>query len=263
MAKPLETIVELQNALARLREAERQLDGIPDWMTELDAEYQERKAEIEAQESQAEEAASERRGAEGEISEMQEKLKRYQQQINEVSTQREYGALLQEIDTAKSRISELEEVAFGAMERIDSANKALEEQREAFRDLDERYQVELQKWEKEKPVIAEQAEKLRGTVETLRERLPRGQLALFERVYERTDGQAMAAIRKVERLRGGAMWHCAACNYNVRPQVVVEIQDRGALLHCDSCKRILYVEAEADGDDPTAEPGQAASSAEG
>lgn len=261
MAKPLETIVELQKTLARLDEAERQLDGIPDWMTELDAEHQERKAEIETLESRAEEAASERRAAEGEISDMQEKLKRYQQQINEVSTQREYGALLQEIDTAKGRISELEEVAFGAMERIDEANKALEEQREAFRDLDERYQVELQKWEKEKPVIAEQAEKLRGTVETLRERVPRGQLALFDRVYERTGGQALAPIRKVERVRGAAMWHCAACNYNVRPQVVVEIQDRGALLHCDSCKRILYVEPE--GEEPAEEPGQAASGAEG
>lgn len=263
MAKPLDTIVELQHALSHLREAERQLDGIPDWMTELDAEHQERKAEIESLESQAEEAASERRAAEGEISHMQEKLKRYQQQINEVSTQREYGALLQEIDTAKGRISELEDVAFGAMERIDQANKALEEQREAFRDLDERYQVELQKWESEKPVIAEQAEKLRGTVETLRERLPRGQLALFERVYDRTDGQAMAAIRKVERARGAAMWHCAACNYNVRPQVVVEIQDRGALLHCDSCKRILFVEPDGGDEDLAEEPGQTASTAEG
>lgn len=262
MARPLDTIVELQNNLTRLREAERQLDGIPDWMTELDAEHQERKSEIDALESQSEEAASERRAAEGEISEMQEKLKRYQQQINEVSNQREYGALLQEIDTVKGRIAELEEVAFGAMERIDQANKALEEQREGFRDLDARYQVELQKWEKEKPVIAEEAERLRGVVATLRERVPRGQLALFERVYDRTGGQAMAPIRKMERARGAAMWHCAACNYNVRPQVVVEIQDRGSLLHCDSCKRILYVEPEGADEETSDEAGQAASTAE-
>jgi predicted nucleic acid-binding Zn-ribbon protein len=152
--------------------------------------------------------------------------------------------LLQEIDTAKSRIAELEEQAYAAMERIDEANKALEEQREAFKSLDERYQEELAKWEKEKPGIAAEAESLRGRVETLREQLPRPQLAYFERIDERTDGQALAPIRKIERSRGSTMWHCGACNYNVRPQVVVDIQDRGALLQCDSCKRILYVEAE-------------------
>ena len=244
MARPLETIIELQDALERLRAAEHQLEGIPDWMRELHTEYRERKSEIEALESQAEEAAAERRAAEAEISDHQEKLKRYQKQINEVSTQREYGALLQEIDTAKSRVAELEEQAYAAMERIDEANKALEEQREAFKSLDERYQVELAKWEKEKPGIAAEAETLRGQVETLREQLPRHQLAYFERIFDRTDGQALAPIRKIERSRGATMWHCGACNYNVRPQVVVDIQDRGALIQCDSCKRILYVETE-------------------
>jgi len=258
MARPLETIIELQDALERLHAAERQLEGIPDWMRELHAEYRERKGEIEALEQQAEEAAAERRTAEVEISDTQEKLKRYQRQINEVSTQREYGALLQEIDTAKSRIAELEEQAYACMERIDRANSSLEEQRGAFRELDERHQAELAKWEEEKPGIAEEAEKLRGRVDVLREHLPRPQLAYFERIFERTGGEALAPIRKIERSRGATMWHCGACNYNVRPQVVVDVQDRGALLQCDSCKRILYVEtesAEETSDEPAAATG--------
>jgi predicted nucleic acid-binding Zn-ribbon protein len=45
---------------------------------------------------------------------------------------------------------------------------------------------------------------------------------------------------------GGTMWHCTACNYNVRPQIVVEIRNNGSLIQCDSCKRILYFEESAD-----------------
>ena len=246
MARPLETIIELQEALEGLEQAERQLEDIPDWMRELHAEYREHQEAIEAQESQKAEAASERRGAEAEIADIQTKLKRYQQQINEVTTQQQYGALLQEIDHAKQRITELEEHAFAAMERIEEANRSLEEEREAFRDVDERYQAELAKWEAEKPAVAEEAERLRGRIEVLRERLPKPLLGQFERIRQRLGGQAMAPIRKVERPRGPAMWACGVCNYNVRPQVLVEIQDRGTLLQCDSCKRILYLEPEGE-----------------
>lgn len=245
MNRPLDTVIELQHALDRLRRAEAQLGGIPDWMQELDAQYQERKGEIDELEDVIETARTERREAEAGISDAQEKLKRYQRQINEVTTQREYGALLQEIDTVKGQISALEEQGIAAMERSDAAKPEVEEKRDAFRDLDERYQAELARWEEEKPGIAEEARKLRERIEILRERVPRPHLAHFERIYARTGGHALAPIRKVERARGASMWHCAACHYNVRPQVLVEIQDRGSLMQCDSCQRILYVEGEA------------------
>jgi hypothetical protein len=242
MTRPLDTIIELQDTLDRLRQAEAQLGGIPDWMRELDHQYQERKAEIDELERVVETARAERRGSEAVVAEAQEKLKRYQRQINEVTTQREYGALLQEIDTVKGQIGAGEEQGFAALERIDSANRQIEEKRAAFRDLDERYQVELARWEEHKPGIAEEARKLRERLEVLHERLTRPHLAQFERLYERTGGRALAPIRKIARPKGPAMWHCGVCHYNVRPQVLVEIQDRGSLIQCDSCKRILYVE---------------------
>lgn len=243
MTRPLDTIVELQEALERLRRADEQLGGIPDWMQELDAEYRESKEEIDELEAAAEAGRVERRTAEAGIADAQEKLKRYQRQINEVTTQREYGALLHEIDTVKGQISAFEEQGLTAMERTEAANEALEEKRAGFRELEERYQAELERWEEEKPELAEEARKLRERVEVLRERLPRPYLAHFERIHERTQGHALAPIRKMER-RGPTMWHCGACHYNVRPQVLVEIQNRGSLVQCDSCKRILYVEGE-------------------
>lgn len=243
MTRPLDTIVELQEALERLRRADEELGGIPAWMRELDAEYREHKAEIDEHEAAAEAARIERRTAEAGISDAQEKLKRYQRQINAVTTQREYGALLQEIDTVKGQISAFEEQGLAAMERTDASTQALEEKRAGFRDLEERYQVELGRWEEEKPALAEEARKLRERVEVLQERLPRQYLAQFERIHERTHGQALAPIRKIER-RGPAMWHCGVCNYNVRPQVLVEIRNQGSLVQCDSCKRILFLPGE-------------------
>ena len=104
MNHDLETVVELQQAQDDLREARRLLDGIPSWMEELHAEHSERKAVIDGYEAEVEAAASVRRAAEAEIADLKEKVKHYQGQIGLVTSQREYGALLQEIDTAKRQI---------------------------------------------------------------------------------------------------------------------------------------------------------------
>lgn len=243
MTRILDTIVELQATLSELQAARERLAGIPDWMRELHDEHAAERAAIEELEAAAEEATRERREAEAAIEDAQEKLKRYQQQINSVTTQREYGALLQEIDTVKEQIRQGEETGLAAMERTDESRRLATEKRESFRELDERYHGELEKWEAEKPQVAAQVESLAGRAEQLRQQVPRPQLMLFERLLERSGGQALAPIRAIERPGSGPReWHCAGCNFRVRPQVVVAIQNHGSIEQCDSCKRVLYLE---------------------
>jgi predicted nucleic acid-binding Zn-ribbon protein len=246
MERPLDTVIDLQKALNELHDAEERLHGIPDWMRELHDEHAGKKAEIEALLEGVEEAASERRAAEAETQDSQEKLKNYQEQISRVRNQREYGALLQEIDGIKGTIKELEERALEALERQDAAQASLDELKEGFRELDDRYSAELEKWEAEKPGVAKQVEDLKGRISVLRERIPPSSLALFERVLERHAGSALAEIRKIERVgRGPQIWSCSTCHYRVRPQAVVEISNNGSIVFCDSCKRILYLEETA------------------
>ena len=248
MSQNLQTVLELQQALSQLRDAEKRLHGIPDWMRELHEEHETRKAEIDTIEAAAAEAARERRTAEAAVQDSQEKLKKYQQQINKVSTQREYGALLHEIDTVKGQISSGEEQALSSLDVSEKAQQDLETLREGFREIEERYAAEQTRWDAEKPGIARQVEILQGRIATLRQQLPRNVVANFERILERYPSGAVAPVRIIERPgQKQREWHCAACNYRVRPQVVVEIRNGGSLIQCESCKRILYLEpAESD-----------------
>lgn len=234
----LDTIVQLHETLLELEAARRQLEDVPDWMAELHAEYSTRNAEIEAEEAKVEESARQRREAEAELEDAQEKLKKYQSQIAQVTNQREYGALLKEIDTVKSQIKAAEERAVEAIGENEEASEKLETLRAEFADLDERYQSELAKWEGEKPAVLENASQLEAKAEVLRTEIPRGPLSLYERIYDRNDGDAIAQILQIEA-RKSLIWHCAGCSFNVRPQVMVEVKG-GAIKHCESCKRILY-----------------------
>lgn len=243
MNQNLQNILELQTTLTQLREAEQRLHGIPDWMRELHAEHTTRKAEIETTEAASAEAARQRRAAEAVVQDAQEKLKKYQQQINKVSTQREYGALLQEIDTVKGQISSQEAQAFSALEASEKAEKDLETLRESFREIEERYKAEMDRWEAEKPEVARQVETLRSRAGEIKQRLPRNIVAQFERVLERYPANAVAPVRLIDRPgQRQKEWSCTACYYRVRPQTVVEIRNGDTLVQCDSCKRILFYE---------------------
>ncbi|HEV2851435.1 MAG TPA: C4-type zinc ribbon domain-containing protein [Thermoanaerobaculia bacterium] len=245
MNQTLQNILELQTALSGLHEAEQRLHGIPDWMRELHDEHEKRKAEIQALEASAEETAKQRRTAEGAVQDAQEKLKKYQQQINKVSTQREYGALLQEIDTVKGQITSQEEQAFSSLERHEQAQKDLAALRESFREIEERYAAEQTRWEAEKPGIAHQVADFKTRIADLKAKLPRPLVSQFERILDRYPTGAVAPVRPIERPgQKQREWHCVACNYRVRPQVVVEIRNGNSLVQCESCKRILFFEEE-------------------
>ena len=85
---------------------------------------------------------------------------------------------------------------------------------------------------------------MRGKVDELATQLPKPVLARVQRLLERYRGEALAPIRLLDRMtKGPQVWICGVCNYRVRPAVVVEIRNDGALLECDSCKRLLFFES--------------------
>lgn len=241
----LDTIVGLQAALSELAGIREKLDGIPDWMAEIHEEYSARKQEIDTEQEAADESERQRREAEAALEDAQEKLKHYQSQVGQVTTQREYGALLKEIDTTKDTIKESEEKAMEAMEATEASNAKVEKLKQEFSDLEERYGVELEKWEAEKPGLEARAQELESQSEALRKEVPRPLLSLFQRIFDRTNGDGMAEVIRIEIPRAGVMWHCSSCNFNVRPQTAVLVRE-GEIHHCDSCKRILFWQDEPD-----------------
>lgn len=207
-------------------------------MQELHAEHQRIKARMEELEESASAALLEQKAAEGSAQEHLAKAAHYQQQIAQVTTQREYGALLNEIDTAKNLASDFEEKALEAIEIVDTATSEKESLQQEFEEVDSGYQVELAKWEEEKPQVAEEMDRLEAEAEVLRAKLPKPILLAYQRLYDRHSGQPLA---KIQPLPGGTGWRCSACNYAVRPQVVVQLRAANELVSC-GCGRQLYID---------------------
>jgi predicted nucleic acid-binding Zn-ribbon protein len=245
MTEPLQQLIRLSRAMQLLAADTALLAGVPEEMRALHDEFTAERAAISRLEQDNESAALERRRSEGAIADAQEKLKHFQQQVAKVRNQREYGALLTEIDNAKQNSKALEESALAALEKSEELGRELASRREAFGGLEARYQEALARWEAEKPEVARRAEEHRREVAGFEEGLPKPVLAHLKRIFERYRGEALAFLRRVERTGGAAIWHCASCNYQIRAQVAVEIRSRGAIVQCEGCKRFLRPEETA------------------
>lgn len=244
MTTTLDAIVELHNVLSELSSQRARFEGVPESMQELHQEHQKIQSELAQLEETAKVSEDERRVAEGNADDAQQKIERYKKQIGQVSTQREYGALLTETDAARTIKQEQEEEALAALGRHDEAAKLREELLQRFGEIDGEYQAELKKWESEKPELGERIQALETQATALRESLSKPALLQFERLFERHNGDPMARIDKVERAgkksKGPVMYRCSVCNYSVRPQVVVDLQNRGEIVTCDCGRQRIF-----------------------
>ncbi|MEM1244753.1 MAG: hypothetical protein AAGK22_00195 [Acidobacteriota bacterium] len=208
-------------------------------MQELHAEHQRIKARMGECEETASSALLEQKAAEGSAQEHLAKAAHYQEQIAQVTTQREYGALLNEIDAAKKLASDFEEKALEAIEIVDTANSEKESLETEFQEVDSKYQIELAEWEEEKPQVAEEMDRLEAEADVLRAKLPKPILLAYERLYERLGGNPLAKIQPLGA--SGSGWRCSTCNYAIRPQVVVQLRAANELVPC-TCGRQLYID---------------------
>lgn len=243
MSRILDSLLELQTVLTELRALRERHDHLPQEAQLLADELARIGAELENLEVQLAEAEQQRRAAEGEAALCQERLNHFQHQTERVQTQREYGALLSEIDTMSAKKREQEEHALVALEQIEQSDAAKQTLDARFSELDVAYRQQREVWEAERPAAKKQIDDLEGKAAILRDSLPAPVVAQYQRLYELHQGDPMARVVRLDRGVGPIMFRCAVCNYSVRPQVVVELQNTGGLVACDCGRqRIFYFE---------------------
>ena len=245
MSQLTDTVLELHGVLTRIEDLNQQYNDVPPSMQELKREHDSTEAEINDLEAIIKESEIERRSAEGEAVELSSKADKYQEQISDVQTQREYGALLSEIDSSKGQAKESEERAIAATEKHDEAAKTLEELKDRFKEQDQTYQAQLSEWESQKPDFKKEIKAKETEAETLRAALPAQARAIFQRLYDMHNGQPLARIVSVERVnkKAKAIWRCSECNYSIRPQLVVEVRTSEELVLSECCRqKILVIE---------------------
>jgi len=233
-------IAEQMNVLVELQTVDSSIDRYRDKQEKLPAQLasaRERVRHAEEALQQAKDRVKEeemqRKRLELEVDGIRDEMDRLNKQIMQVKTNKEYQALLKEIEDHKRKIFLREDDILEIMENIE--------------DL----QAQVKRSERE---LDQASKDLKDQSASIQEELRQVDLAVSqdldrrENIAARVDKQILARYERVRAGKGGigvAMANideaiCTMCHMDIRPQLLMELKQGNKVVCCESCNRILF-----------------------
>jgi len=228
----VERLWELQTLLSQLGDREKQLTTKPESFASIDREWQGANDEMTRLEQLIEQLSKEHRRVDGELSDQQELVKKYQAQLMQVKNQQQYAAAWKEIDATRKQVKELEDAELKTMGEIEALQNDLKQRQAGSGDLKSRWDSAHSAWQHSLGDLRAEVEKLKQSVAAVESRLPDRLKNEFHQIFRQRQGIAVARIINDS---------CSACRTRIRPALFQQLK-RGELVRCEGCHRILYIE---------------------
>ena len=167
----------------------------------------------------------------------QTEIAKYEKQLGEISTKKEYDALRSEIAKSREHIKKIEDGILELMLESDEkaklvpeAEKAVKKAKDDLAQFERDLQEKLQRWAEEKARAVEELKKVEAS-------LPDDVKIHYDRLVSYKGDETIASVEGQT---------CTACYTDVTAQMANELM-RGEWVLCKSCGRILYSAKEGSG----------------
>lgn len=174
-----------------------------------------------------------------EIKTHEAKIERLRSQQQNAKNHKEYQAFLTEINTEKIDKGKLEDAMLKLMEVVEKVQGEIAA-------LTTQIEGEQKKADHMRAQLADKVAELQAEVDRLQplrdeaaKAVPPKALTMFERLNERFEGEAMAAIGKPDRRR--EEYICMACNMSLVADIYNRLHSRDEPIVCPNCRRLMYI----------------------
>jgi len=174
-----------------------------------------------------------------ELRQHDETISRLRAALNMAKTNREYSAILTELNTSKADNSKIESQALDLMKNIeaDQASAA-----EVQSQIDEhKAKLDLLRKDTEVQAVEHETEIAEIQVEwdAAAKDVPAEALHIFKRVAETYDGEALAVAGKQnEKVEA---FSCGGCFMGIPAEIINRLMTRDEIIRCSNCTRILII----------------------
>ncbi|HKY23422.1 MAG TPA: C4-type zinc ribbon domain-containing protein [Vicinamibacterales bacterium] len=231
MNADLDRLIRLQQLETTADEARRKIADHPIRTQQLDARLQSARDVVADAKARLTGALERRRADEKEVATVQARLAKYKDQLLEVKTNREYQAMLHEIEAAQNDIRTREDRILEIMMESDELNAAIKTHEAELKAAEKENAAERAVLDAELAELQAEIDKTSAERKTLVAQIDRGVLGIFETTAKGRKGVAVAEARN---------GLCTICHVRLRPQVFNEVRKNESIIQCDSCRRILY-----------------------
>ncbi|MBK9119158.1 MAG: hypothetical protein IPM18_06090 [Phycisphaerales bacterium] len=166
-------------------------------------------------------------------------LAKLRDNLNSVRTNKEYAAILSQLNTEKADKTRLETRGYELMEEVEAKKKAHAEHQEGLKQEKARLDNLQIQYEQAAGSFRSRLDALEQRRAEATEHLDPQTLQLFERLSERYDGEAMAKVEQAHPRR--QEYSCGGCFMSLAAERVNALLSRGDVVCCDACGRILHM----------------------
>ncbi len=239
MMEQVKVLIDLQEIMTRGRSVESEKRKVPLEVADLKGLFEERETKFLSAQQEFEQLKKDRREKEREIEEERDKVERAKAKLMSIKTNKEYYAMLKEIEATKRINAQREEELLSVMGRYEESEKRLAEYKAAVDEVGDEYRARMVDIDAKMSVFDREIGALEAKKAQIASRIDKGLARRFEMIFDRRDGIAIVAARNQS---------CMGCHMNLSPQLFNLLQRDDRIHTCPNCNRILYYEA------PEAEP---------
>lgn len=231
MHPDLERLIRLQEYETFAEDARRKIADCPLHVQALERRLEAARAAVAAARQRLTESQTTRRADEKDVALVQSRLAKFKDQLMEVKTNREYQAMLHEIQVAQTEIRTREDRLLEIMIEADDLTAAVKRAEGELAAVEREVAAERQALDQEVKTLDVELTRTAADRQSLIGEIDPSALAIFEQVARGRKGIAVA------QARGGL---CMICHVRLRPQVYNEVRRNDSIIQCDTCQRILY-----------------------
>ncbi len=226
-----EGLLELQRLDSEIQNAAHALEAIPRLLETIDKKMAATDGIVTASREKLALNQKKRRDLEAGIKDLKAVITKFKRQLNEVKSNKEYTALLKEIEDTQARIDGQEESIIAEMINAD--------------DIESEIKSSLRKKALEEEALNREKKSLGDKIRELEARRD-GLTAEKQALMPKIDQTLFAIYDNISKKRGGQAISplkgefCSLCHMRIRPQMLDEIIARTELMLCENCGRILF-----------------------
>lgn len=160
--------------------------------------------------------------------------------LNTVKTNKEYAAVLSQLNNEKADVTRLEARAYELLSSVEEKKRLAAEKQQAVQHEADRLENLRTQFEQGRASFADRLKVLERQRDRAAEALDPKSLDLFNRVSERYEGEVMARVIQTHPRRQEYL--CDGCNMSLAAERANALLTRDEVITCDNCGRILFIE---------------------
>ena len=227
----LGNLIRLQELDSKILALEDRIHQIPEEISNLDQTLDQKRQSVEELDRLVDEGNKQGMLMEGDTESLKEKLSKYETQLMEVKTNKEYEAMLHEIENTKQEIGTIEDQILEQMIEMDEWEKQSAEAKQELSEQEKRLSKKRNELESSRLQAQEDINQLQSERGQLESQIPDELIQQYKRIASARNRIALAEARDQS---------CQACHVRLRPQFFNEIKTNEEIVTCESCNRILY-----------------------